>query len=372
MKYIDVAVAVIHYQDKYLLGYRSSHQHQGDRYEFVGGKIEASEQPKQALIREVYEEIGLDITSDGCINPLGVLRHEYLDISDTDRSKTVCLHVFRVQLSPDQFAVFRDKTQGCEGQRLHWVSKQRLLDNQYVLPEANQSILQWLRLDDVICITNQLSFNDTQGLDAVTEQSLVQWLEYHHQSLPQSATVYVRLASSSLKQQARVLLKLCARRTDLNVIIQQPLADYLSQTNKLPVQVIAQHLTQAMLEHQLQQLQQLQHGKNTSISQLSLPITVSCHSQYQIQAVNILAQYQLNHKLAPVIGAYLSPVQPTQTHPEQPCLGWEQFAILAEHCEVPVIALGGLAPQDLATVRRNNGDKVAGIRQFLTQEHQKI
>nr|WP_255016484.1 hypothetical protein [Psychrobacter sp. PraFG1] len=29
MKYIDVAVAVIHYQEKYLLGYRGSHQHQG-------------------------------------------------------------------------------------------------------------------------------------------------------------------------------------------------------------------------------------------------------------------------------------------------------------------------------------------------------
>ncbi|MGP4848840.1 NUDIX domain-containing protein, partial [Marinobacter sp. 1Y8] len=50
---VNVAVAVIHYKDQYLLGFRDATQHQGNRYEFVGGKIEANESAAQALIREV-------------------------------------------------------------------------------------------------------------------------------------------------------------------------------------------------------------------------------------------------------------------------------------------------------------------------------
>ena len=33
---VNVAVAVIHYKDQYLLGFRAASQHQGNRYEFVG------------------------------------------------------------------------------------------------------------------------------------------------------------------------------------------------------------------------------------------------------------------------------------------------------------------------------------------------
>ena len=50
---VNVAVAVIHYKDSYLLGFRDVAQHQGNRYEFVGGKIETNESTEQALTREV-------------------------------------------------------------------------------------------------------------------------------------------------------------------------------------------------------------------------------------------------------------------------------------------------------------------------------
>ncbi|MFP3355172.1 hypothetical protein R0K04_27895, partial [Pseudoalteromonas sp. SIMBA_153] len=33
---VNVAIAVIHYKDQYLLGFRDVTQHQGNRYEFVG------------------------------------------------------------------------------------------------------------------------------------------------------------------------------------------------------------------------------------------------------------------------------------------------------------------------------------------------
>ena len=38
---VNVAVAVIYHDNHYLLGFRDASQHQGNRYEFVGGKIES-------------------------------------------------------------------------------------------------------------------------------------------------------------------------------------------------------------------------------------------------------------------------------------------------------------------------------------------
>ena len=61
---VNVAVAVIHYKNQYLLGFRDATQHQGNRYEFVGGKIEANESAAQALIREVAEETGILLDSN--------------------------------------------------------------------------------------------------------------------------------------------------------------------------------------------------------------------------------------------------------------------------------------------------------------------
>ncbi|MFZ2552873.1 NUDIX domain-containing protein, partial [Psychrobacter urativorans] len=87
---INVAVAVIHYKQQYLLGFRNRNQHQGDRYEFVGGKIDKGEDTSAALIREVSEETAIDIsnTSINIAVNLGRLYHDYGD-------KKVCLQVYK-------------------------------------------------------------------------------------------------------------------------------------------------------------------------------------------------------------------------------------------------------------------------------------
>ena len=85
LKIVNVAVAVIYYQHQYLLGFRNASQHQGNRYEFVGGKIDANETAQKALIREVAEETGIDIANNTAVK-LGRLHHDYGD-------KQVCLQV---------------------------------------------------------------------------------------------------------------------------------------------------------------------------------------------------------------------------------------------------------------------------------------
>lgn len=380
---INVAVAVIHYGDQYLLGFRKPEQHQGNRYEFVGGKIEDNETTKQALIREVLEEIGLDISARCLINPLGILRHHYANIETPHKSKRVCLHVFRVELTEQHYLECRDQQQGCEGQHLQWVSLEDLVANKYRLPEANKTILQWLKLPDLISITqdvdsdlelkteaesraaadNGIDMNAKVDSNTTDDSRRQQWLHWYQQKLPPQACIYLRLKNSDLPQREQLLTSLLANRPDIMLIIDCQLANYLYSKNTLPPQVIAQHLTQKVIDETYQEANITDVCNNLLAG---LPLTVSSHNQETVLKVNQLAQYRLKHNLSPMIGVFVSPVQQTATHPEAVPLGWEGFQRIASMSEVPVIALGGMSPEDLRQVKHHQGDKVAGIRNFLT------
>lgn len=354
MKLIDVAVAVIHYKNKYLLGFRDENQHQGNRYEFVGGKIEKYETPKEALVREVYEEIGLDISQDSKINRLGILRHLYRDDDNADKSKKVCLHVYRVTVSASQYTQFKSLEQGCEGQSLSWADERDLIAGHYVLPEANKTILQWLSLPSIIGITFDIQKNDNDPISS--------WINFHSTHLAQDSCVYFRIKDTSVNEQEQILKQLISLRPDLRVIISTELADYLHAAQRLPSQVIAQHLTQSVL-----------NALNTAKLDgcVPLPLTTSCHSQECMVKVNELSEYLLNQgrdnqQAYPLIGVFVSPVKSTVTHPDTKPLGWPAFKNLASYSEVPVIGLGGLSPKDITVAREFGADKVAGIRQFMS------
>jgi len=343
---IDVAVAVIHYGDQYLLGFRKPEQHQGNRYEFVGGKIEDNETAKQALIREVLEEIGLDISARCLINPLGILRHHYANIETPHKSKRVCLHIFRVELTEQHYLECRDQQQGCEGQQLQWVSLEDLVANKYRLPEANKTILQWLKLPDLISITqdidsdlelkteaesraaadNGIDMNTNVDTNTTDDSRRQQWLHWYQQKLPLQACVYLRLKNSDLPQREQLLSSLLANRPDIMLIIDCQLANYLYSKNILPPQVIAQHLTQKVIDETYQEANLTDVCNNLLAG---LPLTVSSHNQETVLKVNQLAQYRLKHDLSPVIGVFVSPVQQTATHPEAVPLGWEGFQRIA-------------------------------------------
>lgn len=133
---ISVAVAVLCFDGEFLLARRHHNQHQGGKLEFVGGKIEQGEDEITALVREVGEELGLDIGQNDK-QKLGQIVHDYGD-------KTVQLCVYQVALTKTQATDFKQKDYGLDGQSLHWLDQSELLARADDLPKANLQILQWL------------------------------------------------------------------------------------------------------------------------------------------------------------------------------------------------------------------------------------
>jgi 8-oxo-dGTP diphosphatase len=126
-KHVQVAVGVITKNDQFFVCRRRAHQHQGNKWEFPGGKIDLDESPEHALRRELSEEIG--IIANASFNLLN------LDFSYPD--KKVSLHVFVV-------SDFSGEAYGAEGQESKWVSFNELLSLDF--PDANRTIIEKLVL----------------------------------------------------------------------------------------------------------------------------------------------------------------------------------------------------------------------------------
>jgi 8-oxo-dGTP diphosphatase len=60
--------------------------------------------------------------------------------------------------------------------------------------------------------------------------------------------------------------------------------------------------------------------------------------------------------------AVVGPVRPTPTHPDASGIGWAGFERLREHSPLPIYAIGGLCPEDVATAREHGAQGIAAIR----------
>ncbi|MEZ5573678.1 MAG: 8-oxo-dGTP diphosphatase MutT [Halioglobus sp.] len=123
MSPLHVAVGVILNPDrKILITRRAPEAHQGDLWEFPGGKVESGETLAVALQRELREELGIVI---GRTSALLQVRHDYAD-------KSVLLDVHVVW-------DFSGDARPLEAQPMAWVTSQELTD--YAFPAANLPIV---------------------------------------------------------------------------------------------------------------------------------------------------------------------------------------------------------------------------------------
>ncbi|HUN45550.1 MAG TPA: (deoxy)nucleoside triphosphate pyrophosphohydrolase [Stellaceae bacterium] len=123
-----VAVALVDADGRVLLAQRPEGKPMAGLWEFPGGKVQADETPEIALIRELKEELGIDVTAS-CLAPFTFASHRY------ERFHLLMpLYVCR-------------RWQGTvtprEGQSLTWVRPPRL--DQYPMPPADKPLVAMLR-----------------------------------------------------------------------------------------------------------------------------------------------------------------------------------------------------------------------------------
>ncbi len=122
---IDVAVAVVHKNGRWLVAKRPPDVHLGGKWEFPGGKKEAGESSEQTALRELEEECGVRATIDRKLDPL---RCDYGDRI--------------VHLTPVICRWQSGRPQPLACSEVAWVSLEQLA--QLDMPALNASIIQAL------------------------------------------------------------------------------------------------------------------------------------------------------------------------------------------------------------------------------------
>ncbi len=123
-----VCVALLDADGRVLLAERPAGKPMAGLWEFPGGKIGAGETPEAALIRELKEELGIDV-AEACLSPFAFASHRYDD--------------FHVLLLLYLCRRWQGLAAAREGQKLAWVRKEKLA--LYAMPPADKPLVAMLR-----------------------------------------------------------------------------------------------------------------------------------------------------------------------------------------------------------------------------------
>jgi len=292
-----------------LISRRPEHAHLGGFWEFPGGKVEADETARLALVRELAEELGL---RPGAMSPLIGVRHAYPD-------RRIYLEVWTV-------GEYEGEPRGREGQRIAWVAAADLAD--YPLPPADLPVLKAIGLPARYLITP----------DPGPDHGL--FLRRLETALRSGHTL-VQFRASALSEKDYVALgrraaRLCESYGARLLINGDP--QRLSRIGAHGV-----HLSGSWL-----------HRCGPRATPGAGLLGASCHSPGDLDRA---------HRIG-VDFAVLSPVLPTRSHPEARPLGWARFRAWVAEARIPVYALGGLSEAELERARSAGAQGVAGIRAF--------
>jgi 8-oxo-dGTP diphosphatase len=122
-----VAVALVDVDGRVLIAQRPEGKQLAGLWEFPGGKLEPGEPPEDALIRELREELGIEVKA-ACLAPLTFASHAYSDF-----------HLLMPLFICRRWDGF---VQSREGQALKWVKAKALRD--YPMPPADAPLIPHL------------------------------------------------------------------------------------------------------------------------------------------------------------------------------------------------------------------------------------
>lgn len=290
---LHIAVGVIaNDSNEVLVARRPYDLHQGGLWEFPGGKVEAGENVREALARELYEELNMSVTH---ARPLIRIHYKYPEYP-------VLLDVWRIE-------DWEGELFGREGQPIEWVPAESLDERDF--PAANQAIISAVQLPPVYLITPDLGTE----YDEFLQQA---------EACLRAGTRLIqlrcrRLTADRFRQLVRELRSLC-HGYNASLLL-----------NSTPAEAIAGgadgiHLPSARL---------LQLNERPLDSRYL--IGASCHNRIEVEHACRLGLDFI----------VLSPIQPTPSHPEATPLGWDGLRWLTECSTIPVYALGGMRPDHL-------------------------
>ncbi|BCX88085.1 8-oxo-dGTP diphosphatase [Methylomarinovum tepidoasis] len=293
-----------------LLSRRPQHVHQGGLWEFPGGKCEPGETARQALIRELAEELGIAVTA---AEPLIQVRHRYPD-------RSVLLDVFEV-------TGFEGVPEGREDQPLAWVAPEEL--DRHPLPAADRPIVTALRLPPYYPIL--------EGGRTATRYR--RWLE--HLLATGHTLIYWRARDLDPEAYRRLLGCFLprARQAGATLMVRADL-------ELPPAPGLGLHLDRTTLAR----CRQRPAGWRR--------VAAACHTLAELRQAQSLG----------LDFAVLSPVLATPTHPEARPLGWDSAHDWMQQVNLPVYLLGGLQQRHLYQARTCGARGLAGIRTFLPED----
>ncbi|MEG3192746.1 Nudix family hydrolase [Lysobacter sp. D1-1-M9] len=310
---IDVIAGVIRdSRGRILLARRTEGRDLAGRWEFPGGKREPGESPEAALIRELREELGIEVEVGAAL----------ITVPQAYPQK-------RLRLDVRHVSAWRGTARGLESQALAWVPPARL--SSYPMPPADLPVVAALQQPDTCLVTPE------PGVDDAT------WLQQLELALAAGVRRVQLRAPSLPSERWRPLASAAAQRCKVagaEVLVNGDAALAASLGAGL-------HLQAA----QLTALEQRPVAKEVTLS-------ASCHDLAELRRAEALGCDFA------VVGA----IKPTPTHPGAAGIGWQGFAELREQVSLPLYAIGGLTRADLPEARRHGAQGIAAIRGLWPQD----
>jgi 8-oxo-dGTP diphosphatase len=123
-----VAVALVDIDGRVLIAQRPPGKAMAGLWEFPGGKLNPGETPESALVRELKEELDIDV-AESCLGPFVFVSHTYPD--------------FHLLMPLYLCRKWKGTPTPREGQVLKWVMPAELKD--YPMPPADAPLIPMLR-----------------------------------------------------------------------------------------------------------------------------------------------------------------------------------------------------------------------------------
>ena len=310
-KIVEVAAAVMlrDHGREFLLAQRPEGKVYAGYWEFPGGKVESGETVRQALIRELQEELG--ITATEC--------SPWLTRQFTYPHATVRLNFWRVTAWSGEIGI----TAPLEHAAVDWLKCGKNSTVSPILP-ANDPILKALALPTSMAIT----MGESEGV----ERQLERLEEALHNGL---RLIQVRDKGWPVAQRLWFAESVCRLAHDHGALV------VINDSEDIARRIGAD-------------------GVHLSAGRLAACATrpdftwvgASCHTAAEISRAGELG---LDYAL-------LGPVLVTQTHPEAKGLGWKGFAREIAGNTLPVFALGGMQHEMLAEAQSHGAQGVALMR----------